>query len=452
MDLNSGGSGEQHATIVNTQTVIEIYTDGDQNECLTGSFTTMRIINSVRAPWPIVEMHFLIDNQPMIEKNIFGASDIEVYIWYVGEDGIKIPDPMIWNLLYLESNIELPQKPKDNGPWDDEEEGQRRNFVISCLSKPSFLTMSAFVNRLWEGDDTGMIPLDIIKELLSLKGIESRIFDDGKNEDTIPQLIIPPMTMKSATDFVNEKFGIFKGPTFRYANYAGQFCMWDLKERWELTKDTGFTKTHKMPGFSDDVGLFEEINDSISENPDEFLTYDHVQTIHYGNASIVKNGYDNIYITHPHEDIAFFHKWNTDDIISDFGLWHDNDELKYHDETKIRKKYYYDWKGFEVSSGYSGTYNDNAMTNALSDLYKSSAAIKFTIYRKVKISLVSRVGEVVYLKPYSYHELFPGSNYEGAYLITDSEIILTKESKGTQDDNIEIFATITACRSVQSKD
>ena len=439
-------------TYSNTQYVVEVYTDGDQNDFLTSTFTTMRIINSLRSCWPIVELHFMADNQALIEKNIYGKSDVEVYIWFVDDNGEKVPDPMIWNLLVMESNIVLTQKPEINGTYDDLKEIQRRKIVFSCLSKPSFKTMSNFVNKLYEGDDTTLMPLDIVKEILDQNSIEYRIFEEGKNEETIPQLIIPPMTIKSSIDYLHEKFGIFQGPLFRYANYAGQFCMWDLKERWELTKEDGFTKAHKMPGFTETTGLYEAVSEEVAANPDQFMTYDNVETLNYGNSTVAKYAYDNIFITHPHEDIAYFHKLNTDEIVTEHGLWHDSDELKYHNELKNRKKYYYDWKGFEISDGYTGEYNDYAMRSSLADLFKDAASLKFIIYRKVKISLCTRVGEVVYLQPYSEHEFYPGSSYEGAYLVTDSDVILTKESQGTQDDNIECFANITACRTAQSKD
>jgi hypothetical protein len=359
---------------------------------------------------------------------------------------------MIFDLLYLEANLVLSQKPEENGPWDDKIENQRNLVKLQCLCKPAFLSMSAFVNKLWEGDDTGLTPMDSIKELLDLKKIEYRIFDDGMNTDTMPQLLVPPMTMKSATDYIHEKFGIFSGPIFRYANYAGQFCMWDLKKRWEMTKDSGFTRVHKMPGLTNDVNLYDDVAKEVSDNPDQFITYDSVETLHYGNSVMSKHAYDNIYISHPHEDLAYFHKWNADKIISDFGLWHESDKMKYHNELKHRKKYFYDWNGFETGDGYTGEYNDNQMTSSISELFKDSASLRFVVYRKVKVSLLSRVGEVIYMKPYSDHEFFPGSNYEGAYLITDTDIILTKESHGDLEDNIECFACVTAARSVHSKD
>lgn len=436
---------------MNAQTVVEIFTDGDQNQCLSTSFTTMRIINSIRSCWPVMELHFMMDNQPMIEKDIYGSSDLKVYIWDVGDDGEKVPKPMIWDLMYLESNITLSQKPIQNGPWMNEEETQKGRLIITCLSKPAFIAMSTSVNKLIEGDNTGKTPLCVCKDLLTSKGIEANIKDCGHNTKKIPQLVIPPMTMKSAVDYLNEKFGIFQGPLFRYANYAGQFCMWDLKQHWEKTKATGFTKVHKMPSFAKCPELYNTVVDLVSNRPDHFLTYDNVETLHYGNSAMIKNGYNNIFIAHPHDDIAYYHKMKSDDVIKSQGLWHDNPQMKFHPETKIRKKYYIDWKGFETCSGYGGGFNDYAMSSAIADSFKDATSLKFTLYRKVKISLISRVGEVCYLKPYAEHEMYPGSNYEGAYLISDTEIVLTKESTGAQEDNLECFAKIIGCRTAQSK-
>lgn len=444
-------AGGQHPTFVDTQYRIEFFTDGDNNQCLSSAFTTMRIINSIRSCWPIVELYFMIDNQAIIEKNIYGSNEIKVFIWSLDEEGRKLPKPMIWDLLYLESDVTLPQKPQYNGPYDDMKESQRRRLQITCLSRPSFIAMSTFVNKLIQGDDTSKTPLDVIKDLICQNNLKAKIYDNGKNNSIIPQLLIPPMTMKSAIDYMNEKFGVFAGPLFRYANYAGHLCIWDLKQRWESTKSSGFTKMHKMPGLSEDPELYNNVNKLVENSADNFLTYDNVQTLHYGNAAMVKHGYKHIYVTHPHEDIAYFHRYNTDQIVSSQGLWNSADEIKYHPSTKIRKKYYYDWQGFETKSGFSGDYNDCAMTSSLSNLFKDAASIRFVLYRKIKVSLISRVGEVCYLKPYAQHEKFPGSNYEGAYLLTDTEVILTREQSGNQEDNIECIAKITGCRTAQSK-
>lgn len=434
-----------------TQLILEIYTDGDYNEALTTCFTTLRIVNSTRAIWPIFQLFCAVDNQIIIEKNIYGVNDIEVKIWYTGEKGEKIGEPVTYTLMYLESNLDLPPKIENNVPIDAAKESQRRHVVFTCLAKPAFLAMTQFVNKLWE-EESGLRPLDFIYELLDSRGIEYRIFEDGVNEDKVQQLLVPPMTIKSAVDYIHEKFGVFSGPTFRYVNYAGQFLMWDLKMMYEKYKDAPFTKHHKMPTQFDTPGLWDEIQDEAFLKDDVFVTYDMVQALHYANSSLVKYGYDNIYIYHPHEDIMFMQKKNVDEIVEEFGIWHDKPLLKFNEELKNRKLYYYDMKGFEVGSGYTGIYNNFNLTSDMSEAFQDAASVRFTLYRNVKLHLLQKVGEVIYLKPWSKHEFIPGSNYEGGYLVSDTEIVLTREQRGSQEDNMNCIATVTGYRTAQSKD
>lgn len=434
------------------QQLIEVYTEGDYNEYLTSMFSTMRIINSTRACWPIVELYFNIDNQIIIEKNIYGVHDIKVKIYYTLEDAEERGEPMIWNLLYMQANVDLPTKRFDNKTHDNSEEFQRRIYKVTCLSKPSFIAMSKNVNLLLEGDDTGYTPLDVIIELLDNNGIKYLILDGGANEETIPQLLIPPMSIKSATDYINEKFGIFKGPMFRYAGHNGEYYLWDLKEKWEKLKDIGFTKHHKVPNYIEDPGLFEEINVEAAMEPEVYLTYDMVETLHYANSTMIKYKYDNTYIAHPHTEIAHYHNFNSDEIIEELGLWHDNPEMKYHKDLVHLKNYFYDQKGFEVADGYTGIYDDHFGYTELANNFKDASSVKFTLLRNVRVNYCQRVGEIFYFKPHALHEKFPGSNYEGGYLVTDSEIILSKESRGPWEDNIACTCTIIGCRTVQSKD
>jgi hypothetical protein len=441
---------EQKTTI--TQFIIEIYTDGALNKELTSCFQSLRIINSTRAIWPIYELYCNIDNQVIIEQNLYGTQDFQIKIWYTGENGEKIDEPVTYDLLYMQAAMELPAKPEHSVPYTDMQDTQRRLVVFSFLSKPAYLTMTQFMNKLWE-EETEKTPIEIVKEILDLRGIEYIIYEDNKNEDKIQQLILPPMTIKNCIDYIDERFAIFKGPLFRYANYAGQFLMWDLRAHYDKFKDSGFTKHHKLPNYAETQGLWDSVNQIAIETPDNFVTYDRHQTLHYANAVVAKYGYDNIYITHPHEDIAYFLKFDVPKMITDVGIWHNSEEMKYFEESlKHRKLYYYDMKGFETGSGYTGEYNDFILQTDMADNIQDAVGYKFYLYRNVKFHYCQKVGEVFYMKPYADHEKFSGSSYEGAYLVSDSEIVFTKLLKGAEVDNLNCIVTLTGHRTVQQKE
>ncbi len=435
------------------QFLVEISTDGDINKALQNNFESFRIINSTRLPWPIFQLICTPDNQTIIEKNIYGKSDITVKITYTAESGEMIGEPLNYVLLYMESNLDLAPKAEDSGIEENIKDPQRRKVAFTCLAKPAFQTMSQYVNKLWE-EETTITPYDAVLELLDLKGIEINdkcIFPIGMNEGRMQQLIVPPMTIKSAVDYIHEKFGIFQGPLFRYANYAGQFCMWDLKQKYDSKKKNPWTTYHKIPSsFKDEDTMNELIQTTIIEDT-HFMTYDLVQTLHYANANILNYGYDNIYLFHPHEDIIFHVKKNVDEIVEEQGIWDSNPEMKYHPDMKFRKVFYNDMKGFETGSGYSGEYDISNLTSEMASNFQDSSSIRFTLYRNIKLHLCQKVGEVMYLQPYSEHEQFPSSSYEGGYLISDSDIIFSKNTD-KPSDNLTCIATLTGYRTSQSKD
>jgi len=432
-----------------TQYKVEFYTDGDQNEALTTHFNTLRIINSTRSIWPIFHIYFEVDNQIFIEKNIYGKSDITCKVKISYEDG---SDSRVieFKLLYLEAKIDLPPKEEKNGTIQNQKDVQRRFVVMHCLAKPAVQAMSKFVNKLWE-EPTELTPIDIVKEILDDNDLEYLIKDEGQNEDTIQQMLIPPMTIRSAIDYINQNYGIFSGPIFRYCNYSGKILMWDLKKMWEKTKDSPWVKFHKSPSHFTTEGKFEEINRLAKEKDDEYVIYENTESIHHANANLLRYAYDNIYIFHPHEDIVVFQKKNVDEIIKDYGIWHKKEEMKYHPDLKDRKLYFHDMVGMETDDGYSGEYNNFILTQDMATSFQNAASVRIEMYRNVKFPLALKVGEVMYIEPYSEFEKFKGSNYKGGYLISDADLVLTRSKTGS-DENMDCTAVLTGYRTAQSMD
>jgi len=252
--------------------------DKTVDEAFGTNFSSLRIINSTRSIWPIFYLCFNLDNQIIIEKNMYGLDDITCKIEFTGNAGEPAPVPIEFKLLYLESNLDLSPKEEENGSVDSIKEPQRRHVIMTCLSKPAYLTLTKFVNKLFEDPDgaTGaqLTPLDMIKQMLDDAGIkEYRIIDDGMNEDTVQQMIIPPMTVKSAIDYINQNYAIFQGPMLRYVNYSGQLLLWDLKQMFDKYKDSPFITLHKSPSHFDTPGMFNEINQIAAETQDEFVIY-----------------------------------------------------------------------------------------------------------------------------------------------------------------------------------
>jgi len=185
------------------------------------SLSTVRIINNINAAYPVIILTFSADNQTFIEGIIYGQELIQMRLDMMAEENDKFKEITInMNLLCIEEKIDLPAKPQTNQV--EKIDIQRRTVSFPMISYPAYNVMTTFTNKLWE-EPAGKIPLDFIKEVLTEHGFigESVIVDDGMNETIVNQLLVPPMNIRQMIDYINEKFGIYKGPMFRYCHYSG---------------------------------------------------------------------------------------------------------------------------------------------------------------------------------------------------------------------------------------
>ena len=432
-----------------TQYYVELTSNGKD---LSQFCVSIRIVNSINNVWPIIDLTLEVDNQDIIDNDLYGQQEFELSITLTREDGDHLDPPTVMKLLYLESDLDLPAKPEVNigAKYDDH---QRRSTLFRCVPYPAFNVMTSFVNRLWE-EPTAKVPLDFVKELLELRGYlsDAIIVDTGYNDYKVNQLIVPPMTMKRAMDLIDEKFAIFKGPIFRYCNYAGKFLMWDLYEKMQANKGTPTLKYIKLAAQYDSETKFWDQNKEVTANWGEVVTgHDEVETVHYPNSVIASYGHENIMITHPREDLYYLLKRGAPQVIEEQGIWHDKDETKYFDDLESRKMYFSDSVGFE-NEGYTADYSELPLTTRFGSAIKDMFNIRFLLKRNISLRRLMQVGEVCAVDITSEHEKLPGKNYSGAYIIGSSDIVIDKERTDNGGDNYVATAVVTAFRSVQSKD
>jgi hypothetical protein len=431
-----------------TQYIIELTTNGED---ISQFLTKFRIVNSIHNCWPIVDLTLKLDNQEIIDPIIYGQQPIKLIVWNTSESGEKQDPPTKFDLVYLESNLDLPEKPQNN-MGENKEDDQRRPTLIRCIPYPAINVMSSFVNKVWESP-TGLKPIQFIKKILDMRGYlgDAIIKDVGFNDYLIDQLVIPPMTIKRATDYIDEKFAIYKGPIFRYCNYAGKFLMWDLYEKMKLEKNSPRFKYIKFASQYDDPGLFDAQNKECVDNWGKvYGGNDMVETVHYPNSNILNYGYDNIMITHPRTDLYYLIRKNIKDSIAEKGIWHDKDETKYYSDLNSRKVYMSDSVGFE-DEGYSADYCEAPVTSRVATKIRDMCNIRFVLKRNISLRRVMQVGEVCEVEITSEHEKLPETDYSGAYIIATTDITIDKEPSGDGGDNYMAQCVVTAFRSVQTK-
>lgn len=427
----------------------KVKVNGSEQVDMTRNLARVIITNDINNSFGTIHLFFFADNQLWIENNLYPDAKITLEIWYADEKGNPTAQPIIFNLLILENNIDLPSKMQDN--ISKKRDGQRRTSCVTCIVEQAFKIMSAVVNRLWEGDGSNeevISPYDAVMQLIKDVGISSKeIEDTGKNNFKLDQLIIPPMSFASALNHINDMYGIYMNQTLKYVQYNGTFTMWDIVEHFNKNKD-GEIVLHKLPNFSTDKSP-EQATKLASQHSNHFVCYDNVETINVNNDVITKRGYRQSLIYHPASDIAYI---NTKNIMSEHvphGIISGNPDMKINSLLADRYVVDYDrpgmmkqWRGFEPA--------DNPMLSKINEQLIGMNGIRFNIQRQIKIHHLIRIGHVLYLKPYSQHEKYGQASYEGAYLITQSTVELNRMKNGAIGDNVDCHCTIVGYRTNQS--
>lgn len=434
---------------------VEFIVDGSVNMELAANFRQVRIENDIRNIYPTIVLTFYCDNQIFISNNIYPNKIITMNLYYCNENNERLQDPLIFDLVILEMTMDLPTKTMNN--ISNQTDFQRRDTSLICIPRQCFELMSRTVNKIWQ---TPTSIQTIVKELCESIDIPSEQFEiTNSNTTVIDQCIIPPMTFKAALDYLDNTYGIYEGRMFRYCNYNGTFQMWDLKAKFDELKGNAIYKIHKLPSSpsSQSTGnIFNRATELAESYADHYITYDRMETICRSNDAFVKDGYQIVNIFHPASDIVDYKNIHMKDIAKQYGINSDHFDLKVNEEfLNKRLRVHYDSIGTmpyyytdSPSDGYKYTISSKFTKNTI-----LLNAIRFHVHRKIKFHLLMRVGVPMYLQPYSEHELYPGSNYGGCYLVIRSVCTVTRENaSGRMGDEMVATATVDVARTSQSQD
>lgn len=423
----------------------EVFIDGSYHSVLTENLAKIDIRNNLDNCYPIIQLFFYSDNQVFIQDNIYPQKRITVNVWYTDEEGNKEPDPIIFDLVVLQHDVQLPSKRYNN--VSDHQENQRRITCATCVCRTPFKLMSCIVNRLWESTVT---PYDAVMQLIEDVKIQDKIVKPkGKNCDKLDQLLIPPMSFNDALNHINNMYGIYDNEVFKYCDWQGTFKMWDMKEYFDENKGGGNITLHKLPIYGPS-GLVEPPTKKAKTSFRDYVTYDYASTTNRIVDSFIPHGYKQTYIYHPAFDITYYiNKQMASEFVS-HGNIHGSANLK-QDGDALGERYmvHNDDIGM-MKDYYAPNPSEHLINRRFSRESLSLNYVKFDVNRKIKIHDLMKVGNLVYFKPYSEHEKYNGASYEGSYMMIDSHIVLNRFRNGFMADTVIANATILAARTNQS--
>lgn len=275
------------------------------------------------------------------------------------------------------------------------------------------------------GNNSGKnTPLSIVSALFDtyVQGIEKNIDAKNMNNIEIKQLSMPSKSLVGSIKYLNDRYGIYKGPLLMFSGIDGVFNMWDL------SKATEQPILYRVD-FLSLAGEDSDILERSTEGDSNFYTYFPLQVVNKTNANFMKYGSEHIVVKKPRNKFFSVSKKTLRDIIIDHPI-SESPSIFVNKLAEKRKVVH------TISVTGSDEDEDEAfITSKLSRFVADSSVFTFKLKgTKLPIQKLSRVGSCIELVPHVTEYL----SYSGKYVVGSSVIFLDRQSDANYVCNAEI--------------
>ena len=364
---------------------------------------SVTIVTSMKAVYQTVVLHFEIDAKDFILEQIYGQKHAKIIITMMTEDN-RPGEVTELELFIVKDNI--PLSIKDNSQKPDHEQSDPIKFIT--IIRDSSKNMNTTINKLFS-NTSPRTPIQAIKDIYDdYIGGESQIEMDNSNQESIYQMIIPPMTFNKAIGYIDGYFGIYKGPMFKYCHYDKKFYMWDLSKK--INKQEEYLVYVLSRGAQD-----KDIMEESGSDDSTFYTYSTLQSQYKSNKNIIKNSFKQRIVAKPIDSLFKNIDIDMDDIFQNNSIIDGRADIKYDDIVKERYKYH-----SRNIMGYEGT--EDFARAFFSRKISGTSDFSFTLHRNITLNKLTRIGIPIKVSP----QLPEYSGYQGKYIVSNSIITFSR--------------------------
>lgn len=362
---------------------------------------SVTIISSMAAVYQTVILSFGINTADVVENKIYGwNNEIKLNIRSMTEDQ-QVNDEFEVELVVLKTIGGLGNKSVDNSHL------MSNKITFVCLPKNPYINMTKFVNYIAENTSQES-PYEAAENIINkfIPDVKKEIEDKNKNEYKGENLVVPPGKFSYAIDFLDQNYGIYKGPLFYSCNfYENTLSMWDLSEKIKAAEE--YSVYILCGGQKEDESIYK---DSGSEE-NVFYTFSNLNFKLNTGLQITKSGYNNIFIGK-----------SADTLYDKVEVGYDETDDQIRNGEKIEPA-----SGFKELTKYHRNdtlvnYDEAEIKSTLTKDFQNQVETKFSLYRNIRLKNLFRVGIPIKLIPEdSSLEVFQGN-----YLVKSTVIKLTR--------------------------
>jgi len=370
------------------------------NYDLSNDLISLNIITSVDLPYQTFLMTFFIDPVDFITEEIFGQKPIKLITKLLATE--QFPQETInFELMYLNSNMDMQTQIQDPST----QQKDRTQITISAVSRSAYITMNTIVNSIYQG---GLVN-HAINSIVSSVGASIKYDPNGRNDQTIDQILIPPSTLYKTLKYINRTWGIYNGASAIYCSYDNVV---HIKNMTNKMKQAQTFTLYQLATDSDNTETIDKCNDGKN-----FYTTVPLTTKYEGNSVFALLAPKQIYIVKPRDRLFQNIDVNLEAFSKEYGLISKNNTIFFDKQalkTDTRTSIHKDHTGYEVDS----TFINGNMSEKIAGVTELNASVE----RSMKILNLMNVGECVLVTSKTNEQ----DRLAGKYILRTSEIRFNK--------------------------
>ena len=335
-----------------------------------------QVVSSVNSIYNIVKLELFLDPNDIL-VDITGEDPLKLSIVQLGEANPSNYDRLDFDLIYIKSGFEMPIRERS----ENISQKDRTSFVITCVVREAYKTMTTLVNKIYMGKTMQ----EIIEDLVQNNTNATLTLDtDNINTEVLDQVLIPPSTLSNSLKYLDNTFGIYKG----IANYK---CSNDnVVEIRNISKKLNMNQTftiYQLAIDTDSLNIIEE----ASTKDNVFYTYDNILVQYSANSKMSILSKNLKHIVKPSDTLSYEIEQDLEEVSKEYGLIYSSripdKKIQFDPIIENRTRYYTNHTGYEKDSNF-----------AISNITKATANImnvSFRVERNMNLLPLVRSGESV---------------------------------------------------------
>ncbi len=370
----------------------------------TSYLESCRIVTSLNIPYVYINIFMKVDTTDLLLDKIYGQDKIKLFIRLLEKDG-NIKEEIKFELMtFKSSHHNSLSTMAANASTNSGVYQNRLPFTIPSVPRDEFKGMTEFVNELYFNKSLKNIIEDLVGRYTKLK---LEIDEEGLNDEIIDQIIIPPMTLYKAIQYLDGTFGIYNGPVGIYA-HDGILHIKNLSKN--INKLPSLILYRLVTDWSEDE--LKEVLDKCTGSDQFFYTFNPIKYNYNANSKYAILSRNMKFIVKPRDTLFHVIEEDLHNICKDNGLTTGKDDPYIDTDPNSRTKYYHEHIGYEKTESF--------MRSQISKSISNLAVANVVLEKDLYINNFFNIGDSVKINTKVIEEI----DIAGIYILKSSLITL----------------------------